>query len=97
MHLGSILINESVRVGNDCSIHINCAIVAGGRSDECPLIGNNVVIGVGATILGKIVLGDNIVVGAGAVVNKSFEVNDVALGGVPAKIISNNGKSSWVN
>lgn len=95
MHLGSILINDNVRVGNDCAIHINTALVARGNSDECPIIGDNVIISIGAIIVGNVVLGDNIVIGAGAVVNKSFPENSVTIAGVPAKIISNNGSGTW--
>lgn len=95
MHLGSISINDNVRVGENCSIHINTALAARGNSDECPIIGNNAIIGIGAIIIGNVVLGDNIVIGAGAVVNKSFPENSVTIAGVPAKIISNNGSETW--
>lgn len=95
MHLGSILINKNASIGENCSMHINTAIVAGGINDEAPNIGNNVIIGIGSTILGKIVIADNCVIGAGAVVNKSFEKEGVTIAGVPAKIISYNGSDTW--
>lgn len=95
MHLGSILMNSKTKIGRDCKIHIHTAFVAGGRNDFAPTIGNNVVIGVGATIVGDVHLADNIAVGANALVNKSFEEENIAIAGVPARKISNNGRSSW--
>jgi len=95
MHLGSILVNQNASIGENCSIHINTAIVAGGTNDEAPNIGNDVIIGIGSTLLGKIVIGNKCVIGAGAVVNKSFEEDGVAIAGVPAKIISRNGSDKW--
>lgn len=87
-HIGSILVNGDVRVGKDCCIHINTALVATGGTEDGPHIGDNCRIGVGATIVGGIKLGNDVVVGAGAVVTKSFEEDHITLGGVPAKIIS---------
>lgn len=52
MHLGSILTNGNVRMGEDVSLHINTCFVAGGNSNDVPTIGNNVVVGVGAIVLG---------------------------------------------
>lgn len=88
MHLGSILINGEARVGKDCSIHINTALVATGGTSDSPHIGDGCKIGVGVTIVGGITLGNEVIIGAGAVVTKSFEENHITLGGVPAKIIS---------
>ena len=95
MHLGSILVNDNVRVGNDCSIHINTAIVAGGNNSATPKVGNGVIIGIGATLLGDIEIADNIAIGAGSVVNKSFTEPNIAIAGVPAKKISDNGAQTW--
>ena len=60
-----------------------------------PKIGNNVVIGVGAVVLGDIHIADGIAIGANAVVNKSFGEPSIAIAGVPAKKISNNGRLTW--
>lgn len=95
MHLGSILTNPRVRVGKDCSVHINTAFVAQGVTDGTPVIGNNVVIGVGATLLGDITIADGIAVGANALVNKSFEEENIAIAGVPARKISESGRAKW--
>lgn len=52
---------------------------------EAPRIGNNVMIGAGAVILGDISIGDNSIIGANAVVTHSVPANSLALG-VPATI-----------
>lgn len=95
VHLGSILTNGKVRMGENVSLHINTCFVAGGTNDDVPIIGNNVVVGVGAIVLGGATVADGIAIGAGAVVNKSFVEEDIAIAGVPAKKISNNGRKSW--
>lgn len=95
MHLGPILINGKASIGNNCSIHINVAIVAGGTNDFVPKIGNDVVLGVGCTVLGGVSIANGIAVGAGAVVNKSFEEENICIAGVPANKISDNGKFKW--
>lgn len=95
MHLGSILTNGDI--GEDCAIHINVSVVSGGRDKGVPVIGNNVVIGVGAVVLGGVQLADGIAIGANALVNKSFDESDIAIAGCPAKKISNNGRESWAN
>ncbi len=89
MHLGSILVNSNTRVGKNCTIHVNTAIVATGGISSSAVIGDDCKIGVGATLVGGISLGNHVVIGAGAVVTKSFKENHITLAGVPAKIISN--------
>lgn len=97
MHLGSILTNGRVRVGRDCSIHINTAIVAQGVTDDVPKLGDNIVIGVGAVIVGGIWIANGIAVGANALVNKNFCDENIAIAGVPARKVSNNGTQNWGN
>lgn len=95
MHLGSVLINQNAKIGQDCSIHINTAIVAGGLNSDAPTIGDHVVIGVGSTLLGNITIPNYSAIGAGAVVNKSFDEENIAIAGVPAKKVSDNGSKNW--
>lgn len=95
MHLGSVLTNPNVRIGRDCSVHIGTAFVVQGVTDGAPVIGNDVVVGVGATVLGNILIADGIAIGAAALVNKSFEEEGIAIAGVPARKISDNGRKMW--
>lgn len=75
-HLGTIVINGAARIGSNARIQAGVNIGAFSRFDEnwnddtCPLIGNNVYIGPGAKIFGKISIGDNVAIGANAVVSK---------------------------
>ena len=57
-----------------------------------PLVGDNVIIGAGAKILGGIEIGDNAVIGANAVVTQSVPPN-VIVGGIPARIIKERSES----
>ncbi len=95
MHLGPILINNKARIGCDVKMHMNSAIVAGGSNDYVPVIGDNVVIGYGAVILGNTRIAKGVAVGANAVVNKSIDQENVTIAGVPAKIISDKGSGTW--
>ena len=97
MHVGPMFINGKAHIGENCSIHVNTAIAARGHGDGVPVLGNGVVVGLGAVILGGVYIADNIAVGANAVVNKSFYEENIVIAGVPAKKISNNGRLSWNN
>ena len=72
MHVGPILINGSADIGKDPSIHINTSIVAGGKTDDAAIIGDNVIMSVGAVVVGGIKIANNVVVGANAVVTVSY-------------------------
>lgn len=61
----------------------------GYQADKRPLIGDHVVIGSGAKVLGGIKIGNNVIIGANAVVTKSLPDNVVAVG-IPARIIRTN-------
>lgn len=95
MHLGPILMNGHVTVGENCSFHFNTGVVAGGTDDGVPTLGDNVIVGFGAVILGGVRIADGIAVGANAVVNKDFLEPDIAIAGVPARKISDHGTGSW--
>ena len=95
MHVGPVLINGGATVGENCSIHINTSIVAGGTSGEVPTLGDGVVVGVGAVVLGGVFVANYTAIGANAVVNKDVREENIAVAGVPAKKISNNGSKEW--
>lgn len=95
MHIGSILINEKAVIGENCSIHIDTAIVAGGNDHGAPKIGDRCIIGVGAKIVGNIIIGNYCAIGAGAIVTKDFNEDNCTIVGVPAKVINYNGSLNW--
>lgn len=93
MHAGSILTNGDI--GPDCYLHVNVSIVSGGRDQGTPTVGSGCVIGVGAALVGGVRIGNGVAVGANAVVTRSFEEDNIAIAGVPARKISDNGSSTW--
>ncbi|HCT16284.1 MAG TPA: serine O-acetyltransferase, partial [Ruminococcaceae bacterium] len=56
-----------------------------------PTIGNNVMIGAGAKVLGPVTVGDNTKIAAGAVVLEKIPKNSTAVG-VPARVVRRNGE-----
>jgi serine O-acetyltransferase len=79
------------RVGSNAVIYHQVTIGAkeidiGYHEDKRPVIGDNVVIGSGAKVLGGITIGHNVTIGANAVVTKSIPDNAI-VGGIPAEII----------
>lgn len=87
MHYGTIIINPRTKVGVNCRIHACVNIGESGGESGAPIIGNNVYIGPGAKIYGKIEIPNNCAIAANAAVSKSFFNEGVVLGGVPAKEI----------
>lgn len=91
-HVGTIVINGNVRIGENCRIHtcVNIGTAAGSVS-LTPIIGNNVYIGPGAKLFGSIKIADGVAIGANAVVNKDCLEENVTLVGAPARISSHKG------
>ena len=81
-HYGSIIINGKAKIGENCQFHgNNCIGNKGiGYENDVPIIGNNVDVGVGACIIGKIYVADNIRIGANA-----FYEKGITIAGIPAK------------
>lgn len=79
-HIGTIVVNHEARIGENCRLHV-CVNIGTGS----PQIGNNVYIGPGAKIFGRIKIADSIKIGANAVVNKDFLIKGKTIVGVPAK------------
>lgn len=90
-----VVVHSRTKIGLNCTILQNVTIGGKKGSKEVAVIGNNVMIGAGAVIIGNIVIGDNVVIGANSVVNKDIPSNSVVVG-VPAKIIRylKNGESA---
>ncbi len=88
-----VVIGETSEIGEDVTIYQG--VTLGGTSLEKkkrhPTIGNGVVIGAGATILGPIKVGDNSRIGSGSVVVKEVPPNSLVVG-VPGQVIYRDGK-----
>ena len=89
VHYGTIVINANAKVGANCRIHPSTCIGASGGSSKAPQIGDNVYIAPGVKIYGDITLANNIATAANAAVGKSFEEENILIGGVPAVKIKN--------
>ena len=85
-HGMGVVIGETAEIGDD--VYLYHQVTLGGtssaRGKRHPTIGNNVIVGAGAKILGGITVGDNARIGANAVVVKAVESN-VTVVGIPAR------------
>ncbi|MDY6917823.1 MAG: serine O-acetyltransferase [Chloroflexota bacterium] len=86
-HGMGVVIGETTEIGDDVLMYQG--VVLGGTTHEKrkrhPTIGNNVVIGAGATVLGAITIGDSARIGAGSVVVQSVPPDSVVVG-VPGRV-----------
>lgn len=85
-HFGGIVVSGYAKFGDHCRIR-NGVVIGLKNLEEpgAPIIGNNVDIGTGAKVLGKITIGNNVLIGANAVVISDVPDNSIAVG-VPAVI-----------
>ncbi len=97
-HWGGIVINPGVRIGENCNISqgVTIGAVVGGKKMGTPTIGDRVYMGPGVKIIGNITIGDDVAIGANAVVTKDVP-SGVSIGGIPAKIISQNSSEMYIN
>ena len=85
-HFGGIILHPTVKIGENCTLYHEVTIGDIGGTGRAATIGNNVLIGAGAKIVGEITIGDGVVIGANAVVNRDVPPNCI-IAGNPAKII----------
>jgi serine O-acetyltransferase len=85
-HGMGVVIGETAEIGDDCYLYhqVTLGVARTSRGKRHPTIGNNVVIGAGAKVLGPITVGDNASVGSNAVVVDHVPA-DTTVVGVPAR------------
>jgi len=92
-HGTGVVIGETSIIGNDVTLFQG--VTLGGTGKEIgkrhPTLGNSIVVGAGAKILGNITIGDNSYIGANAVVVKDVPPNSTVVG-VPGRITKQDGK-----
>jgi serine O-acetyltransferase len=91
-HGMGVVIGETAEVGDDV-LMFHQVTLGGTRFDRTkrhPTVGNNVLIGMGAKVIGAITIGDNSKIGANAVVNRDVPPNCTVVG-VPGRIVSRDG------
>lgn len=92
-HGMGIVIGETAEIGDDCLLYQG--VTLGGTGKETgkrhPTIGNNVLVGSGAKVLGPFKVGDNSRVAANSVVLREIPENSTAVGS-PARVVRQNGE-----
>ncbi len=92
-HGMGVVIGETAEIGDNCTIYQGVTLGGTGKDQgkRHPTLGNNVLVGSGAKVLGPFKVGDNARIAAGAVVLTEVPENSTAVG-VPAKIVRVNGE-----
>lgn len=92
-HGSGVVIGETAEIGDNVTIYQGVTLGGTGKEKgkRHPTIGDNVVIGTGAKILGSFEIGDNVKIGAGSVVNKPIP-SDCTVVGIPGKVVVHRGQ-----
>ena len=88
-HQGAIVVHEFCTIGDDCVIRQGVTIGAADEfiAEDAPILGNNVDIGAGAIIVGKVRIGNNVRIGPNTVVTTDIADNSTVLP-PPSRVVS---------
>jgi serine O-acetyltransferase len=97
-HGMGVVIGETTEIGDNCTLYQGVTLGGTGKDHgkRHPTLGNNVLVGAGAKVLGPFKVGDNARVAAGAVVLDEVPPDSTAVG-VPARIVRLNGERPAAN
>ena len=92
-HGMGVVIGETAEIGDYVTLFQGVTLGGTGkeRGKRHPTLGNHVVVGAGAKILGGITIGDNVKIGANSVVLKNVAANSTVIG-VPGRVIKSQGE-----
>lgn len=92
-HGSGVVIGETTVIGDDCTLYQGVTLGGTGKDTgkRHPTLGNNVLVGSGAKVLGPFQVGDNSKIASNAVVLKEIPPDSTAVG-VPAKVVRQGGK-----
>ena len=97
-HGAGVVIGETCVIGDDVLVYQG--VTLGGTGKDCgkrhPTIGNNVLVGAGAKILGPFTVGNNARIGAGSVVLSAVPANSTVVG-IPGSVVPSRGKKCDVS
>ena len=94
-HGTGIVIGATTEIGDDCLIYQGVTLGGTGvmQGKRHPTLGNNVMVGSGAKVLGPIKIGDNARVAANSVVLREVPANSTVVG-VPGRVVRINGEKT---
>ena len=92
-HGMGVVIGETAIIGNDCLLYQGVTLGGTGKDKgkRHPTLGDNVLVGAGAKVLGPFKVGSNVKIAANAVVLNAIPDNCTAVG-VPARVVRRNGR-----
>lgn len=92
-HGMGVVIGETSVIGDNVTLFQGATLGGTGKEKgkRHPTLGNNVVVGAGANILGNITIGDNVSIGANAVVVRDVPANSTVVG-VPGRVVRHEGR-----
>ena len=90
-HGSGVVIGETAEIGDNCTLYQGVTLGGTGKDvgKRHPTLGNNVMIGAGAKVLGPFKIGDNSKIAANAVVLSEVPPDSTAVG-IPAKVVKRN-------
>jgi len=91
-HGMGVVIGETTVIGDDCLLYQGVTLGGTGkeRGKRHPSLGNHVVVGTGAKVLGNIFIGDNSKIGAGSVVIHEVPAHSTVVG-IPGRVVRRGG------
>lgn len=94
-HGSGVVIGETTIIGDNCTIYQGVTLGGTGKDTgkRHPTLGNNVLVGSGARVLGPFTVGDNVKIAANAVVLEAIPPDSTAVG-VPARVVRRGGAKS---
>ena len=92
-HGSGVVIGETTEIGDNCTLYQGVTLGGTGKDvgKRHPTLGNNVMVGAGAKVLGPVYIGSNSKIAANAVVLHPVSENSTAVG-IPAKVVKRDGQ-----
>ena len=94
-HGSGVVIGETAEIGDNCTLYQGVTLGGTGKDTgkRHPTLGNNVMVGAGAKVLGPFRIGDNSKIAAGAVVLEEIPPDSTAVG-IPARVVRRKGEKT---